>query len=127
MTPVPVRLLEETDSTNAEARRRAEAGESGPVWIVARRQTAGRGRRGREWIDQSGNLSATLLTTMRKSPAEAAQLTFVAALAVADLVDSYAPPTAPCGWRSGSGSICAGLRPVSSGRPRPSWTICAAT
>ncbi|WP_339914472.1 biotin--[acetyl-CoA-carboxylase] ligase [uncultured Brevundimonas sp.] len=93
MTPVPVRLLEETDSTNAEARRRAEAGESGPVWIVARRQTAGRGRRGREWIDQSGNLSATLLTTMRKSPAEAAQLTFVAALAVADLVDSYAPPS----------------------------------
>tara|TARA_R110002051_G_scaffold89998_1_gene158536 strand:- start:735 stop:1484 length:750 start_codon:yes stop_codon:yes gene_type:complete len=93
VTPVPVRLLEETDSTNAEARRRAEAGESGPVWIVARRQTAGRGRRGREWIDQSGNLSATLLTTMRKSPAEAAQLTFVAALAVADLVDSYAPPS----------------------------------
>jgi hypothetical protein len=35
------------DSTNAEARRRAEAGEAGPVWITATRQTAGRGRRGR--------------------------------------------------------------------------------
>ena len=93
MTPAPVRLLEETDSTNAEARRLAEAGESGPLWVVARRQTAGRGRRGREWIDQSGNLSATLLTTLRRSPAEAAQLTFVAALAVADLVDAFVPPS----------------------------------
>lgn len=93
MTPAPVRLLEETDSTNAEARRLAEAGESGPLWIVARRQTAGRGRRGRDWVSDTGNLAATLLTTMRKSPAEAAQLTFVAALAVADLVDSYAPPS----------------------------------
>lgn len=93
MTPAPVRLLEETDSTNAEARRLAEAGESGPLWIVARRQTAGRGRRGREWIDGTGNLSATLLTTLRRAPAEAAQLTFVAALAVADLVDSFVPPS----------------------------------
>ena len=93
MTPAPVRLLEETDSTNAEARRLAEAGEVGPLWIVARRQTAGRGRRGREWIDQSGNLSATLLTTLNRSPAEAAQLTFVAALAVADVVETYVPPS----------------------------------
>ena len=93
MTPAPIRLLEETDSTNAEARRLAEAGESGPLWVVARRQTAGRGRRGREWIDRTGNLSATLLTTMRRPPAEAAQLTFVAALAVADLVDAFVPPS----------------------------------
>lgn len=93
MTPAHVRLLEETDSTNAEARRLAEAGESGPLWVVARRQTAGRGRRGREWLDETGNLSATLLTTLRRSPAEAAQLTFVAALAVADLIDGFAPPS----------------------------------
>lgn len=93
MSPASIRLLEETDSTNAEARRLAEAGESGPLWIVAHRQTAGRGRRGRVWVDPSGNLSATLLTTVRRSPAEAAQLTFVAALAVADLVDAFVPPS----------------------------------
>lgn len=93
MAPAPVRLIEETDSTNAEVRRLAEAGETGPLWLVARRQTAGRGRRGREWIDQSGNLSATLLTTLHRSPAEAAQLTFVASLAVADLVDAFVPPS----------------------------------
>src|SRR5690606_20546851 len=78
---------------NAEARRRAEAGETGPLWIVARRQTAGRGRRGRAWDSETGNLFATLLTTTRKPPAEAAQVTFIAALAVADLLDRYAPPS----------------------------------
>ena len=30
----PLRVLDQTDSTNAEARRLAEAGERGPVWIV---------------------------------------------------------------------------------------------
>ena len=87
----PVLLLEQTDSTNAEARRRAEAGETGPLWIVARRQSEGRGRRGRAWESDAGNLFATLLTTTRKSPAEAAQVTFIAALAVAGLLDAYAP------------------------------------
>jgi BirA family biotin operon repressor/biotin-[acetyl-CoA-carboxylase] ligase len=84
-------LLDQTDSTNADARRRAEAGERGPLWIVSRRQTAGRGRRGRAWDSETGNLFATLLTTTRKPPAEAAQITFIAALAVADLLDGWAP------------------------------------
>lgn len=88
----PVLILEQIDSTNAEARRRAEAGEAGPLWIAARRQTAGRGRRGRAWDSRDGNLAATLLLTLNRSPAEAAQLTFVAALAVADLLDRYVPP-----------------------------------
>lgn len=87
----PVLILDHVDSTNAEARRRAEAGETGPLWIAARRQTAGRGRRGREWSSETGNLASTLLLTTRKSPAEAAQITFIAALAVADLLDAFAP------------------------------------
>ncbi|MFA4893771.1 biotin--[acetyl-CoA-carboxylase] ligase [Brevundimonas sp.] len=93
MPAAPILLLEETDSTNADARRRAEAGEAGPLWIVARRQTAGRGRRGRNWESEGGNLFSTLLQLTRKSPAEAAQVTFVAALAIADLLDAYAPPS----------------------------------
>ena len=91
MPAAPVLLLDQTDSTNADARRRADAGETGPLWIVARRQSEGRGRRGRAWDSDDGNLFATLLTTTRKSPAEAAQVTFIAALAVADLLDSWAP------------------------------------
>ncbi|MBU1347668.1 MAG: biotin--[acetyl-CoA-carboxylase] ligase [Alphaproteobacteria bacterium] len=93
MTPV-IHLLDEIDSTNAEARRRAEAGETTIQWIVARRQSAGRGRRGREWNSDTGNLFATLLTLTQKSPAEAAQVTFLAALAVADLLDAFAAPGA---------------------------------
>jgi BirA family biotin operon repressor/biotin-[acetyl-CoA-carboxylase] ligase len=88
---IPVLSLEQIDSTNAEARRRAEAGEAGPLWITAGRQTAGRGRRGRAWSTEPGNLAATLLTSVRKPPAEAAQTAFVAALAVADLCEAYVP------------------------------------
>ncbi|NJC42244.1 BirA family biotin operon repressor/biotin-[acetyl-CoA-carboxylase] ligase [Brevundimonas alba] len=93
MPAAPLLLLDQIDSTNAEARRRAEAGETGPLWISARRQTEGRGRRGRAWENGDGNLAATLLLTTRKPPAEAAQVTFIAALAVADLLDGYAPPS----------------------------------
>jgi BirA family biotin operon repressor/biotin-[acetyl-CoA-carboxylase] ligase len=78
---VPILTFEELDSTNAEARRRAEAGERGPVWLMARRQTAGVGRRGRAWDGGEGNLTATLLLTLDKPPLEAAQLAFVAGLA----------------------------------------------
>jgi BirA family biotin operon repressor/biotin-[acetyl-CoA-carboxylase] ligase len=90
----PIEAYEELDSTNAEARRRAEAGEAGPVWITAALQTAGRGRRGRAWSTQKGNLAATLLTTTDRPPAEAAQLSFVAALAACDLADTCLGPGA---------------------------------
>lgn len=88
---VTIHAVFELDSTNAEARRRAEAGEAGPLWITAERQTAGRGRRGRSWETGRGNLAATYLFVTDKLPAEAAQVSFVAALAVADLAIRYVP------------------------------------
>ena len=93
LSPAPVVVLDAIDSTNAEARRRAEAGEAGAVWLLGLRQTAGRGRRGRAWETGEGNLAATLLFTTDKPPAEAAQVSFVAALAVADLLAAYVPAT----------------------------------
>jgi BirA family biotin operon repressor/biotin-[acetyl-CoA-carboxylase] ligase len=84
----PVESYAELDSTNAEARRRAEAGEGGPVWLTARVQTAGRGRRGRTWDTSLGNLAATLLFTTDKPPVEAAQVSFIAALAAAELAET---------------------------------------
>ena len=92
MASVPIEALDEIDSTNAEARRRAEAGALGPLWITAKRQTAGRGRRGRAWETGAGNLAATYLAVTAKPPAEAAQVSFVAALAVADLAGAYVSP-----------------------------------
>ncbi len=91
--PIPVLRFDEIDSTNAEARRRADVGEFGPLWITADRQTAGRGRRGRAWETGSGNLAATLLLTLDKPPAEAALISFVTALAVGDLAVAYVPPS----------------------------------
>ena len=58
---VRLRHYDILDSTNEEAVRLARAGERGPLWIVAAQQTAGRGRRGRAWVSQPGNLFATLL------------------------------------------------------------------
>jgi BirA family biotin operon repressor/biotin-[acetyl-CoA-carboxylase] ligase len=86
--PAPILAYDEIDSTNAEARRRAEAGEGGPLWVTALTQTAGRGRRGRSWESPTGNLAATYLFITDKPAAEAAQVSFVAALAVAELADA---------------------------------------
>lgn len=88
MPTPPIEAYDELDSTNAEARRRAEAGEAGPVWITALTQTAGRGRRGRAWSTKTGNLAATLLFTTDKPPGEAAQVSFIAALAAAELAQT---------------------------------------
>ena len=87
----PVLRFDSLDSTNAEARRRAEAGETGPLWITTRDQTAGRGRRGRAWSMSADDLAATLLITTKR--AEAAQVSFIAALAVGDLARAYVPPS----------------------------------
>ena len=77
-------IVDELDSTNAEALRRAAAGAFGPVWILARRQTAGRGRRGRSWAMPEGNFAATLLA--RPAEAPLALRSFVAALGLHDAV-----------------------------------------
>jgi BirA family biotin operon repressor/biotin-[acetyl-CoA-carboxylase] ligase len=81
----------EIDSTNEEARRLAVAGEKGPVWLRADRQTAGRGRRGRSWESPTGNLAATLLIAPGKPASECAQLSFVTAIAAADAALGFAP------------------------------------
>jgi len=80
--------LDEIDSTNEEARRRFKGGEIGPLWIAARRQTAGRGRRGRAWADLSRNLYCSGMYSLKCSPGEAAQLSFAAALAAAEVCQS---------------------------------------
>lgn len=82
-------ILDEADSTNLEARRRL--GARRPLWIAARRQTAGRGRQGRGWSSPEGNLFATLLLGRDEPPAALARLSFRATLAVADLLGHYAP------------------------------------
>ncbi len=86
--PSGYRLLrmETVDSTNAEARRRAKAGEPGPLWIWSARQSQGRGRGGREWISQHGNLFASLLLGVNCPIRIAGQLALVAGIAAFDTI-----------------------------------------
>ncbi|MDX1574557.1 MAG: biotin--[acetyl-CoA-carboxylase] ligase [Kiloniellales bacterium] len=84
--------LESCESTNSEAMRRAEAGAEDGTLVWARRQTAGRGRRGRSWASLPGNLFFSLVLRPDCPPQEAAQLGFVAAVALGDAIGSVAPP-----------------------------------
>jgi BirA family biotin operon repressor/biotin-[acetyl-CoA-carboxylase] ligase len=88
-------IYEALGSTNAEALARARAGERGPVWISAQRQDAGRGRRGSAWTSEPGNLYVSLLLTDPAPPAQAPQLSFVAALALHDAVAECAAALGP--------------------------------
>jgi BirA family biotin operon repressor/biotin-[acetyl-CoA-carboxylase] ligase len=81
------------DSTNAEAVRLGRGGEAGPLWVVAQRQTAGRGRRGNGWASLPGNLAASLLLTGTWEPQRAATLSFVAGLALHDALSVLCPGT----------------------------------
>lgn len=55
-----VEILPQIDSTNTELMRRARAGQTDPVLLVAERQTAGRGRLGRSWHSDTSGGHATL-------------------------------------------------------------------
>jgi len=83
--------FERIDSTNAEARRLAEAGEIGPLWLWADVQTAGRGRLGRSWVSEPGNLYATFLFTSGAPAHVVGQVGFVAALAVHEAAAQLLP------------------------------------
>ena len=77
---------EETGSTNADALAEASRGRSGPLWVVAGRQNAGRGRQGRQWLSPEGNLYASLLLGDPCDIAIASQLGFVAGVAIHDAI-----------------------------------------
>ena len=76
-------IFKEVDSTNELARRLLND-ITRPTWFMAEKQTAGRGRRGRAWIDQSGNFAATLVLFPEEPPAVQALRSFVASLALFD-------------------------------------------
>ncbi len=92
--PPAYRLVvrDEVGSTNDEARMLAEAGAEDGTLVWARSQRAGRGRRGRSWHSPPGNLYLSLVLRPDCTAAEAAQLSFVAALGAAGAIGAVAPP-----------------------------------
>jgi BirA family biotin operon repressor/biotin-[acetyl-CoA-carboxylase] ligase len=86
--PVRIETVPETGSTNADLVARLNAGEAIPegYWLVADRQTGGRGRQGRHWLDAPGNfMGSTVVRLMRRDPSPST-LSFVAALATYEAV-----------------------------------------
>lgn len=88
------------DSTNAEARRRAQQGEPAGLWVWAGCQSKGRGRSGRDWASAPGNLYASVLLRPRCGLQEAVALSLLAGVAAFDAVKEIAADAA-C-----SGQLC---------------------
>jgi BirA family transcriptional regulator, biotin operon repressor / biotin---[acetyl-CoA-carboxylase] ligase len=74
--------LDRVDSTNEEAKRRARQGAPDKTLVCAAVQTAGRGRGGRAWISPPGNLYLSLVLRPDCPARRAAELGFVAAVAL---------------------------------------------
>ena len=88
-----IELVKETGSTNADLAARVRAGEFVPEghWLVTDRQTAGRGRQGREWFDGSGNFMGSTVVHRRFGDPEPATLALLAGLAVHEAVSLHLP------------------------------------
>lgn len=90
--------LEACGSTNDEAKRLAQAGAPEGTLVWARRQTAGKGRRGRGWTSPEGNLFCSLVLRPDMPPAQAALVSFVAAVAVGEAVAGLVPGRPELKW-----------------------------
>jgi BirA family biotin operon repressor/biotin-[acetyl-CoA-carboxylase] ligase len=79
-----VEILPEIDSTNTELMRRARAGQPEPILLVAERQTAGRGRLGRDWQSdtEAGLSTLTFSLGLPLQPADWSGLSLAVGLAV---------------------------------------------
>ncbi|MDX2277083.1 MAG: biotin--[acetyl-CoA-carboxylase] ligase [Hyphomonadaceae bacterium] len=120
----PVEILEEVDSTMLEARRRAERGETAPAWLIARRQTAGRGRRGRSWLSFEGNLMTTYYCITDRPLSEVALLGFAAGVAIAETFKSMGVSDVSLKWPNDvliGGAKAAGILIDSGARPGGVW------
>lgn len=84
-----IAVHDELPSTNDTAKALAAAGAPHGTTVCARRQTAGRGRLGRQWVSPPGNLHVSFVLRYDIPPARQAELGFAAALAAADLVDRH--------------------------------------
>jgi BirA family biotin operon repressor/biotin-[acetyl-CoA-carboxylase] ligase len=101
----------------------AAAGELGPLWVVARRQTLGRGRNGRHWASAPGNLYASLLLRPACPLAIVHQLSLLAGVAVCEAIGAAARgaplPGLRLKWPNDvliGGAKCAGILPESRSR-----------
>lgn len=81
--------LDECDSTSSELLRRAEGGAPSGTVVVADRQTAGRGRRGRQWLSSAaGSLTFSLLWRFSGPATRLSGLSLAVGVALAEALES---------------------------------------
>lgn len=124
-------VLPEIDSTNAEGFRRA-ASLTGPTWILAGLQTAGRGRRSRPWVSPEGNFHGTLVLKPAEAPGTVALRSFAAALALRDALAALSglPGNLSLKWPNDvllNGGKLAGILLESAGLGGPDPVLCIGT
>ncbi len=88
-----IHTIPETGSTNADLAARLRGGEAVPegFWLVADRQTAGRGRQGRAWLDGSGNFMGSTVVHPGFGDPPANSLALLAGLAVFEVTSPLLP------------------------------------
>jgi BirA family biotin operon repressor/biotin-[acetyl-CoA-carboxylase] ligase len=99
--PPGFRLIafERVASTNDEARSLAQAGEPAGALVWAKSQSQGRGRLGRSWHSPPGNLYLSVLRRPACTASRAAELSFVAAVAVCRALERLVPGVRfQCKW-----------------------------
>ena len=90
---------EETGSTNIDAKRLGEEGAVHGTVVVADKQNAGRGRRGRAWESPAGkDIYFTILLRPEFPPDKVSGLTLVMALSVAEAVKGCCGQEAGIKW-----------------------------
>ncbi len=93
--PFMVHVRDIVASTNDDAKALANAGSPHGSVVWAREQSAGRGRYTRQWLSPPGNLYTSAVLRPDVPPARTAELGFVAALAVAETVETFLPVGTP--------------------------------
>jgi BirA family biotin operon repressor/biotin-[acetyl-CoA-carboxylase] ligase len=86
-----IRIVAETGSTNADVKALAASGWPEGQWLRAERQTAGRGRLGRDWHSVAGNLHASTLIALRPGDPMVTGLGLLAGIAVHDALAALLP------------------------------------
>ncbi|WP_137888655.1 bifunctional biotin--[acetyl-CoA-carboxylase] ligase/biotin operon repressor BirA [Pseudomonas sp. 2FE] len=117
----PSFLVESIDSTNAEALRCLERGAQAPFFVLAERQTAGRGRRGRKWVSPfAENLYYSLVLRVEGGARQLEGLSLVVGLAVMQVLRSAGVADVGLKWPNDllvSGRKIAGILLELSGDP----------
>jgi BirA family biotin operon repressor/biotin-[acetyl-CoA-carboxylase] ligase len=94
LIPWRLEVFDQLGSTSDLCTDRAKSGEAEGLAVLALRQTAGRGSRGRSWQAPEGNLNLSVLLRPARPATQAGLFSLLTGIAVAEALEQFfAPPT----------------------------------